>query len=171
MPSTRDELERLGFTGYVRFAELPTQDVPTAAGVYAVVRVATAPPEFLPVSPGGRFKSKDPTVPIERLRTSWVEGVHTVYVGQTSRGRDGLRRRLDAYRRFGAGEPVGHWGGRFIWQLADSDRLTVAWLATPDRDAADVETELLIRFVERTGVLPFANLRHGRRFVPPRTDG
>ena len=42
------------------------------------------------------------------------------------------------------GEPVGHRGGRLIWQLADANRLLVAWhVVTWDETARDYERRLL----------------------------
>ena len=58
------------------------------------------------------------------------------------------------------GEPGGHRGGRLIWQLADADRLLVAWQAvTWDETARDYERRLLTRFAElHHGCRPFADL-------------
>jgi hypothetical protein len=160
-PWSRRALEEGGFQGFVPFAELPTADVPLAPGVYAVLRTCDQAPRFSVASPAGRFKQKDPAVGVEVLAKRWVEGPEVLYIGKASAGaagRRGLRKRLEEYRRHGAGEPVGHWGGRYVWQLEDRDDLLVAWNPTHE-DAAVVESRMLGDFIDRYGRLPFANLR------------
>jgi hypothetical protein len=72
-----------------------------------------------------------------------VPGAEVVYIGKA----DDAGRRLKQFARFGAGEPVGHWGGRYIWQLADSSELLVAWHAISWEELArDYEKRLLARF-------------------------
>lgn len=165
MTTTRAELEAAGFIGFVPFAELPTSSVPTKPGVYAVLRLTNTAPTFRTVSPAGWFKGRDPSTATEVLESKWVPDIEVLYIGKATGGKDGrrgLRKRLEEYRRHGAGEAIGHWGGRYIWQFADADRLLVAWLETPQRDAGDVEAELIAAFRDRTGALPYANLNRGR---------
>lgn len=156
-------LEAQGFAGFVPFAALPRSDVPREPGVYVVMRLADEAPAFLHSSVAGRFKGRDPSIAAERLEANWVTGTQIVYIGKATPGRDGrrgIRQRLDEYRRIGAGEAVGHWGGRLIWQLADWNELVIAWKETPDEDAGAVESRMLVEFVADHGKLPFANLRH-----------
>lgn len=158
----REGLEGRGFQGFVPFRRLPYEAVPAGAGVYVVYRTETSPPAFLDRSCGGHFKGKDPTESQGVLAGAWVPGAQVMNIGKVGAaagsGR-GLRKRLDEYRRFGEGRPVGHWGGRYIWQLSDSAELLVAWRTTPGDDPREVERALIAEFVLAYGRRPFANLR------------
>ncbi|GAA1059773.1 hypothetical protein GCM10009573_11990 [Agromyces bracchium] len=147
-----------GFSEFVPFAELSTAGVPIGPGVYVVSRPSRAVPEFLDVSPAGWFKGKDPSLPVDELERRWVGETSVIYIGKAT----SLRTRLSQYRRHGEGTPVGHWGGRMIWQLADSAHLLVGWRETPDDDPESVESAMLAEFAATHGALPFANRKSGR---------
>lgn len=138
MMFTRSNLEKAGFTGWLPFAGIRTSGCPTTGGVYVVTYNAESPVAFSERSCGGWFKGKDPTVALNALTANWVDGAEVVYIGKA----DQLRRRLTQYADFGAGKPVGHWGGRLIWQLPCPDQLIVGWKETPGRIPVEVETEL-----------------------------
>ena len=154
----QQHLKDLGFTGFVPLRPLVAKSnlVPDVPGVYAVT-LAGQQPAFLTRSVGGRFKGKDPTVAVDRLQDKWIDGSETVYIGRASR----LRDRLGLFARFGRGDAVGHWGGRFLWQLAAFEELQVCWHL--DADPAMAERELLDAFEAGFGALPFANLVRGTR--------
>jgi hypothetical protein len=163
---TQRTLTARGFRGFVPFRELPSSNVPARHGIYVVIRTATSLPKFLPNSPAGHLKGRDPSVTVDKLCAAWVDGATIVYIGKAA-GRDGLDQRLADYRRHGTGVLAGHWGGRYIWQLADSDALLVAWRPMTDDDPGEAEQDLIDEFKElHGGALPFANLRNNARKAP-----
>jgi len=155
---SRKALQSDGFGGFLTFDELRVQigRVPTGGGVYIVLRVSVDEVAFLDTNPGGRFKGRDPTVAMSVLSEKWIEGCEVLYIGKA----DNIQQRLRQYADFGAGKPIGHWGGRYIWQLADSPALLAAWKrCEPDDTAATLEARLVARFKdEHGGRLPFANI-------------
>jgi hypothetical protein len=155
--STVDEwtvewLKSIGFEGFVAI-QRASNAVPAGPGTYVVLRGAVSEPAFAVVSKGGWFKGKNPAVAVEDLTAKWVPGASVVYIGQGSN----LRRRISQLARFGLGRAVGHWGGRYLWQLEDCADLIIAWRRDDQPLAA--EADLLSRFVRGFGRLPFANLR------------
>nr|WTB35278.1 hypothetical protein OG781_42635 [Streptomyces sp. NBC_00830] len=161
---TQKTLTERGFRGFVSFRELGDSGVPAEPGIYVVLRVSAETPSFLSRNPAGHLKGRDPSVTADELRGAWVDGATIIYIGKASAGKGGqrgLRTRLDEYRRHGAGGMAGHWGGRYIWQLADSDALLVAWLPISDRDPGVAKAELIAEFMEVHGARPFANRNKG----------
>lgn len=160
-----EALRIAGFHGFSTIRDLQTtrcRDVLEAPGVYLIVRPPCHQCSFSLRSCGGRFKGKDPTVPISRLERLWVDSATVIYIGKAGGGESTatLRERLWAYMRFGAGEPVGHWGGRLIWQIQNSGDLIVCCKPSNEDDAAKTESELICDFAARYGRRPFANLRN-----------
>lgn len=145
-----------GFTGFVPVSKLRSTAslLPDSGGVYIVVRDSDNSPEFLATGTGGFFKGKNPNVGLEELESNYVAGSKVVYIGKAT----SLKKRVGQLLRFGAGSAVGHWGGRYLWQLADSDNLLIAWKTTPSTDPRAEEIKMLEEFVSRHGKLPFANL-------------
>ena len=160
----RPALLALGFRGFVRFKGVDLHAIPTGAGVYVVLRETDTLPRFLERNPAGRFKGKDPTVPVDELTHDWSAGRHCVYVGTASlgsKGKRGLQQRIREFRQYGDGKAVAHWGGRRIWQLCDADDYILAWLPTRPDECEDVESTLLAEFGRAHGRLPIGNLKAG----------
>jgi hypothetical protein len=161
LPKTflRPDLEAAGFVGWMSWAGMRIDgfaELPRRPGSYVLYRDTADAPSFVEVGSGGRFKARDPNIPTATLARNWVAGARTVYIGKATT----LRSRLRTFADFGTGRPVGHCGGRYIWQLNDAPELLVAWrqLATPELARAD-EVALLAHFRDQhDGDWPFANL-------------
>jgi hypothetical protein len=163
-PGSRAFLEAEGFEGFFTVGQLHAEGcegLPNEPGVYAIVRESLDRPEFLIKSVGPIYRGQDPTRPVDELKQRWVPGAQVLYLGRACGPgvRSRLRQRVKRYLRFGHGRVVGHWGGRFVWQLRDHGTLRVAWKSTGVEDPAQFEARLQARFREHYGVLPFANLR------------
>lgn len=158
-----EQLQSRGFQGFSTVDDLMNsrcKNVPTDQGVYLVLYPLSVPPSFLNESVGGHFKRKNPTVPTADLKSKWVSNTIVVYIGKAGGASSGatLKSRLTQYMRFGMGEPVGHWGGRYIWQIENNRSLLVCWKSLTDTEPRDFESRLIDAFVQEYGVLPFANL-------------
>ena len=162
--STVAQIKSQGFIGFRTVKELRAArlaGVPTNRGVYLIIRDNQLAPTFLPASTGGHFKKKDPSVDMATLRSRWVATSPVLYIGKG--GGEGINQnlfsRLSLYMQFGAGNACGHWGGRYIWQLADADSLEVCWMETPNQEPRMVEKSMIEIFVARHGKRPFANIQ------------
>ena len=113
----------------------------------------------MPVGTGGHFKRKDPNVSIDVLKLNWVDSL-VVYIGQAGGGASNatLNSRLKQYFRFGQGKNAAHYGGRYIWQLENSEDLIVCWKPLPNDDSRTMERQLIKSFKNEFSKRPFANL-------------
>lgn len=152
------ELKERGFKGFTTIKELKRNfscgNIPHTSGVYIVLYPTTEHPQFMERGTGGFFKDKNPDVSIEKLQAKWVEKEAVIYIGKA----EDLNNRVKQYIDFGSGKPVGHYGGRYIWQIESSDNLTVCW--KDFENAREKEKEMILEFKdEHNGMLPFANLK------------
>ena len=115
-------------------------------------------PVFVNKGTGGFFKGKDPNVAIKILQEKWVKGSPLLYVGKAA----DLNSRICQYVRFGQGSAVGHYGGRYIWQIKDLEKLWISWEELKsETEAINKERQILRDYKNRHLKLPFANLKCG----------
>ena len=159
--STIAGLREAGFASVQALCEARCKSIPEQQGVYLTVAQSRLVPKFLAKSPAGHFKGKDPTVPVSELKESWVPGAIVLYIGKAGgqKSKATLRARIKQYLEFGRGIPVGHWGGRYVWQIDEAQRLMICWKPTPEKDPREVEKVLIGAFKQVYGKLPFANLQ------------
>ncbi len=154
----KKDLEQKGFQGFVTIKKLTDNPTlaPTQKGVYMILRESENAPEFMEVGTGGFFKGKDPNVSITELQNNWVNNTPILYIGKATT----LQKRLKQYMKFGQGKNVGHWGGRLIWQMKDSQEFIVCWKGLKNEEPRDIEEDLIKEFKKKhNDNRPFANLQ------------
>lgn len=144
-----------GFKGFqtIEYLRKNKSSIPQSQGVYLVLRFNSNIPDFLEIGTGGFFKGKNPNVSQEILKAKWIDESEVIYIGKATN----LQKRLSQYFSFGDNKNIGHYGGRYIWQIKNSQLLIVCWKETTE-DARTVEKDLIKRFFENHSSLPFANL-------------
>jgi len=161
--STLENLEKIGFHGFVTVGSLFNNHaiLPKGKGVYVFLYPSETAPKFRTIGSGGHFKGRNPNVSIQELQNNWVEETKIVYIGKAGSisGSATVNSRLKQYLDFGKGKAVGHWGGRYIWQLALAEELIVCWKTTPEQNPSAVESYMIGKFKESYGKRPFANLK------------
>jgi hypothetical protein len=160
--TSMEEIKKSGFLGFVSKAELfeDCTAIPKEKGVYLILYPSLKEPTFLEVGCGGFFKGKNPNVSIAELKLNWVANSQVIYIGKAGASDSSatLHSRLKQYFAFGQGKAVGHYGGRYIWQLQNATELIVCWKCLPNDEARNVESQLITEFVQTFGKRPFANL-------------
>lgn len=157
-----DSIKESGFKGFRKISELQINAalIPKVKGVYLVMQPESNKVEFVEKGTGGFFKDKNPNVAINELQNNWIEGAQIVYIGKA--GGSGkvatLNSRLKQYLNFGQRKKVGHWGGRYIWQIKNINNYTICWKELPNDEPRTVEIKLLELFRQKFNNLPFANL-------------
>lgn len=159
--TTISGLHDQGFHGFVSVEYLRHNNnwqIPCIPGVYMVLQDRSfADTEFLTTGTGGHFKCKNPNVSLSRLKQEWVEDTLILYIGESSN----LQRRIKQLILFGQGKPVGHWGGRLVWQLAQARDLLICWKEeSKEGERKYIKNELIETFKSvYGGKRPFANLQ------------
>lgn len=157
-----DELKELGFEGFLSISTLASNynAIPKLKGVYCIICLEDNY-NFLEVGSGGHFKGKDPNVLTSLLKTKWVKTARVIYIGKAGglESKATLQSRLKQYIKFGQGRPVGHWGGRLIWQIENSENLIVTWKTLISEEPREYEIKLIASFFDKYGKRPFANLK------------
>jgi len=165
---SKDDLLDMGFTGFIRLKDIGNDFniFPETKGLYIICTDVNQDISFCNPGTAGFFKGKDPNVTIDELNRKWVEDANVLYIGRaggTAKNgrvyRSTLKTRIMQYIKFGRGKNIGHWGGRYIWQIKGSEDLMIAYKILEEENPVIEEQELINKFKSHyNGRLPFANL-------------
>ena len=125
-------------------------------GIYIIVRPEKMHDiQLIPTSNAGKFKGKDPTVKIEKLKQKLSVEADILYLGKSE---DSVEKRMHQHIEFWNGKSIAAWGGRSIAQIKNFEDLEVWYL--PCNNPKEMETALLREFEGQYKQLPLANWRH-----------
>ena len=104
---------------------------------------------------------------VERLNKFWLPKETILYIGKAGTS---LRNRVSQYYNTKLGDKGPHAGGHWLKTLDNINELNVFWTTSGDKNAEELEQELLRAFVESINYkselydgehpFPFANLEH-----------
>ena len=161
---TLEDIKDQGFVGFIKISDLmrDSSKIPDRPGVYMVLYAGSSTPTFLEIGTGGFFDGTDPNMPVSYLKQKWGNDTVVVYIGKAGGigNKATLSKRLRMYLRFGQGKPVGHYGGRLIWQIENSGDLLICWNTMISDEPRNVEAELIRDFVKCYKKKPFANINN-----------
>jgi|GEM_PF-2502710 len=169
---TENLLNRFGMKDYVTLSEyrkdssLPRIKIPDISGVYIVVYPHELSEDmFINPGSGGYFKGENPNVEIGELFSNWVAGADVLYIGRTGGttvngfvSEATLRKRIKQLLQYGNGRPVGHRGGRYLWQHKNSSDFRIYWYTCVDENPVTLEQNIRKEFLDEYNQRPFANL-------------
>lgn len=160
--SSIDEITKTGFVGFKSKAQLfaDCSIIPKVKGVYLIIYQASEQPVFLEIGCGGFFKGRNPNVPISELRARWIP-IRLSFTLAKQAEAIVQQRCIQGYCNiwlFGKGKAIGHYGGRYIWQLKNSKDLMVCWKTLPNDEPRIVERQMIAEFKAQFQKSPFANL-------------
>lgn len=125
-------------------------------GIYIIVRPEKMQDILLnQTSNAGKYKGKDPTVNIEKLKQKLLVQADILYLGKSE---GSVEKRMQQHIEFWNGKPISAWGGRSIAQIQHFEDLEVWYL--PCDNPKEMESALLNDFETKYNQLPFANWRH-----------
>ncbi|MCE8183250.1 hypothetical protein JFY62_08330 [Porphyromonas gingivalis] len=150
-----EEIKKYGFKGFESVKDLreDSSRIPKKKGVYLVLKPQDMDVDFLETGTGGHTKG-NPNVSRDKLKAKRIEDMLVLYIGRTGRT---LYKRINELLRFGQGESIGHWGGRYLWQINHSEELVICWKEMQDEDPEEIKNRLLLDFESKYSKLPFAN--------------
>lgn len=155
-------LKAEGFIGFIPIKSLKydLDKIPNEPGVYMVILPNRKNISFRTQGTGGYFKGKDPNVSLDKLNDNWVSNTCVAYIGKAGGDNSSsLKARIKLYLEFGIGKNVGHYGGRYIWQIEQSDELIICWKPILDDVPRKIEKGYIQLFKSIYNKRPFANLQ------------
>ncbi|MCL4547124.1 MAG: hypothetical protein M1495_00965 [Bacteroidetes bacterium] len=158
-----ESIKKSGFCGFKKISELRLDfsSIPKTKGVYLVLRPKNSEVEFVEKGTGGFFRDINPNVDVSELKKKWLEKANIIYIDNAgdSESDATLYSQLKQYISFGQGNKVGHWDGRYIWQIKDIDDYIICWKELPKDWPTGVKLNLMELFWQKYDSLPFANLK------------
>ena len=165
------DLKGYGFIGFVPFRTWTKRlvldvDGRDSEGVYVIARESVELPAFIEE----RHHKPRPIVrTAQEAAARWVDGEQVLYFGKAPLRKrpKGLANRLAEYHAHGFGSGAQHYGGKLIWQLANTDELIVGWKGLGAGESAAIESGLIKGFALLHGVQPYANTGAPLRSAAP----